>query len=345
MEKKIVLSALDDDQELLGTTLSQDGPVRCVFSSDEQVKVGTGTTTRSHVSKLLWFVEELGNGKFSVRKINPHHVPSGEDRVIGLEELAEKYVPEVEFYEEYTLPAMELLEDYLDEGEAQREEGKLYSAEGQFDKALGLDEQNVRALFNLGLIYMELEDVGKTRDLLRSLLQIRSTFTGKDQHLFNEFGISLRKHGLCDEAVEYYSRALVFVADDDHLYYNLARANFERGNWEECVSALVRCREINPELEAARDLGELIVRLSGNPALCRKKGKPPVPDTLAEAVLGIGEMDYPAMPPKARPRPGAKPPEKGHARSGSEEEKATPSARRELTRGNGYARPSGKKKS
>jgi tetratricopeptide (TPR) repeat protein len=345
MERKITLSNLDDDQDLPEITLSRDGAVRCVFSSDKRIEVGTGTTTRSHVSKLLWYVEELGNKKFSVRKINSHHVPAGEDRVIGLEKLLSDYVPEVEYYEEYTLPAMNLLEDYLDEGEEHREEGRLYSAEGCFDKALGLDEQNVRALFNLGLIYMEQEDVVKTRNLLRSLLSIKSTFTGKDQHLFNEFGISLRKHGLFDEAVEYYSRALAFTRDDDHLHYNLARANYERGDWEGCVAALIRSRELNPDLEASRELGELVIRLSANPALCRRQGKPPVPDGLAEAVLGVVGEGYPAAQPKARPREEAQPPEAGRARSAGPErpEPDKPRPSRELKRGKGYA-PSFKKK-
>lgn len=342
MAKEIAISTLDDDRELLGATLSGDGPVRCVFSSDGRIKVGTGTRTRDHVSKLLWYVEELGNNKFSVRKINPHHVPAGEDRVIGLQNLLQDYVPEVEYYEEYTLPAMEQLEDYLDEGEERREEGRLYSAEGCFDKALGLDEQNVRALFNLGLIYMEREDVEKTRTLLRSLLSIKSTFTGKDQHLFNEFGITLRKHGLFDEAVDYYSRALAFVADDDHLYFNLARANFERGDWEGCVDALLRSRELNPDLEAARELGEVVVRLSGNPALCRKQGKPPVPDELAESVLDTATADQPTVPPRVRRHTTAEPPEEGRARSPKPEEPRP--KRREIIRGDGYTRSYGKKK-
>ena len=343
MEKKITLSSLDDDQDLPENTLSKDGVVRCVFSSDERVKVGTGTTTRTHVSKLLWYVEELGNKKFSVRKVNHHHVPSGEDRVIGLGKLLAEYVPEVEYYEEFTLPAMELLEDYLDEGEEHREEGRLYSAEGCFDKALGLDEQNVRALFNLGLIYMEQEDAEKTRNLMRSLLAIKATFTGKDQHLFNEFGISLRKNGLLDEAVEYYSRALAYAQEDDHLHYNLARANYERGDWEGCVASLLRCGELNPDLEAARELGGLVIRLSGNPALCRKQGKPSVPDGLAEAVLGVAGEGYPAAPPKVRHRVDGQPPESGRARSADPAEDEPPPDR-ELKRGKGYA-SSFKKKS
>ncbi|MEF2232351.1 MAG: tetratricopeptide repeat protein, partial [Pseudodesulfovibrio sp.] len=207
------------DAREMAATLGPGGAVRCVFSSLERIKVGTGVTTRGHASKLLWFVEGLGEGRFSLRKLNDHHVPTGEGKVIGLDRLLRDYAPEVEHYEQYTLPAMELLEDFLDEGEGQRVAGKLYSAEGSFRKALGLDEQNVRALFNLGLVYMAMEDADRTRDLMRSLLTIRSAFTGKDQHLFNEFGISLRKHGLFREAVEYYSRALDYAPDDDHLLF------------------------------------------------------------------------------------------------------------------------------
>ena len=332
-----------------------DDAVRCVFSSAERIKVGTGMTTRTHSSRLLWFVEGLGEGRFSLRKINDHHVPTGEEKVIGRDKLLRDFAPEVEYFEQYTLPAMELLEDYLDEGEAQREEGRLYSAEGSFNKALGLDEGNVRALFNLGLIYMEMEDEGKTHALMRSLLAIRSAFSGKDQHLFNEFGISLRKHGLFGEAVEYYSRALDFAPGDDHLHFNLSRAHFERGDWEGCVASLARSRELNPELEPAAELGSLVVRMAADPELCRRRGKPPVPDVVARAVedLMVPPLAADIAPPEEVPAP-VRPPEPGHARSMPEPEPEPEGApdrgakpvrpRPELARGNGYTRAVPKKK-
>jgi len=313
-------SSRDNPRERIAATMGPGGSVRCVFSSVERIKVGTGVTTRSHASKLLWFVEELGEGRFSMRKLNDHNVPSGEEKVVSLDRLVRGFVPEVEHYEQYTLPAMELLEDFLDEGEAQREEGRLYSAEGSFNKALGLDEQNVRALFNLGLVYMEMEDADKTRNLMRSLLTIRSAFTGKDQHLFNEFGISLRKHGLFNEAVEYYSRALDFAPGDDHLLFNLSRAHFERGDWEGCVDALARSRAINPALEPALELGALVVRMAADPDLCRRRGKPPVPDAVARAVEDLMVPPAVASVPMPDAAAAAVPPEPGRARSGPEPE-------------------------
>jgi tetratricopeptide (TPR) repeat protein len=289
-----------------------DGAVRCVFSSLEEIRVGTGTTTRKHLSKLFWFVEELGDDRFSVRRINAHHVPSGDEQIITLATLKELYSLEVEFFEGNTVPAMELLNDYLDEGEDLREQGRHYSAQDSFNRALGMEEKNVRALFNLGLIYMELHDMSKARDIMLELLKIRSTFAGKDHHLFNEFGISLRKNGLFEDAAAYYAKALEFVTDDENLYYNLARVNYERGHWDECVEAIRMSRELNPHLGPTMRLGELILELSKNPSLREQYKKPPIPRETATGLLGIMQAEFPY----ASVRSNVQSPESGRARTG-----------------------------
>lgn len=288
-------STLDIDPGFLEGTISEEGAVRCVFSTLEKIKVGTGTTTRRHLSKIYWYVEEIGNQRFSTRRLNANHVPIGEDKIIDVKTLMQKYTPEVEFFEDNTLPAMEQLEDHLEEGEQFREEGAYYSAEGSFNKALAIEEKNVRALFNLGIVYMELQNLDKARDMMKELLKIKASFLGKDQHLFNEFGISLRHNGLINEAVEYYSKALDYVKDDDHLYYNLARAHFESGDWEECVRHLRTSRALNPKLDVANAMAEKIVELAADPALCERVGKPPVPKKMAEGLIGMMEIDAPAL--------------------------------------------------
>lgn len=291
------------------------GRIRCVFSALDELRVGTGTTTRKHLSRIYWYVEELDEERFSLRRINSHHVPSGDEVVIALKELVANYTPEVEFFEGNTLPALELLEEYLDEGTEQRAKGKLYSAQDSFGRALGLDEGNVRALFNLGLIALALHDLDKARNTMGELLKIRSTFTGKDQHLFNEFGIALRKGGLFDEASAYYAKALEYVEDDEHLYYNLARANYERGHWVECVHAISRSRALNPRLTATRQLGELMVELANNDTLREQYNKPPIPDDLAVELAGL--MRAEGFDPPASHVGGTQTPESGRARTGA----------------------------
>lgn len=291
------------------------GRIMCVFSSVEDMRVGTGTTTRKHLSKIYWYVEELSDDRFSLRRINSHHVPSGDAQIIPLPKLIEGFTPEVEFFEGNTIPAMELLQEFLDQGTEQREQGKLYSAQDSFRRALGMDEANVRALFNLGLIALSLHDLDKARDMMRELLKIRSTFAGKDQHLFNEFGIALRKAGLFDEAADYYAKALEFVEDDENLFYNLARVNYERGRWEECVEAIGRSRALNPHLAATRKLGELIVELANNAALREQHDKPPIPDAVAAGLVGVMGTMVPVSD-GTRGHESAESPEAGRVRTG-----------------------------
>ena len=50
------------------------------------------------------------------------------------------------------------------------------------------------------------------------------------KHLFNEFGIALRKKGMFGEAIRYYHRAIELTRKDENIYLNLARAHFEKGD-------------------------------------------------------------------------------------------------------------------
>lgn len=276
-----------DDEEFLGPAVSEDGLVQCVFSSMEKIKVGTGTTTRQHVTKIYWYIQELERKAFSTRQINSNHVPAGEEKIINLQSLMDNFLPEVEFWEEKTVPAMRELETLIEDGEADREDGKFYSAERSFQKALGIEEQNVRALFNLGLVYLELDAMDKARDMMTELLKLKTEFRGKDQHLFNEFGISLRKNHMYEEAVTYYNHALKYIQDDENLYYNLSRSYYEKGDWIECANALSKSRALDPEMPAANDLSSLIMELAKKPDLCRKYGKNPIPNDVAGRILGM----------------------------------------------------------
>ncbi len=261
--------------------LSDGGDIRCVFSTTKVVKMGMGANSRKHASRVYWFVEQTGKEQFEARKINTKNVPSGDIVPVPIHKLVNDYTPELSFYEETVLPAMEELEEILDDGDEFRDEGRLYSAEKEYDRALTIEEKNVRALFGLGLIFASRREEDRTRALLAELVQVKAAFDGKNQHLFNEFGISLRKAGLFNESVVYYKRALDFVKEDENLYYNLARAHYENNDWNECLSGLIMSHRLNPGLEIARDLFQLMIGLAENEQLLHQYGKPPVPASVA----------------------------------------------------------------
>lgn len=257
--------------------LSDGGVIRCAFSTTSVVKMGVGVNARKHRGKIFWFVEQIDDELFEARRVNAKHVPAGNAEEIPLHRLVNEFTPQLAYFEEKVLPAMETLEDILDQGDEYREDGRLYSAEMEYEHARRIEERNVRALFGLGLIFLSRNEVQRTRELLAELVQVKAAFDGKNQFLFNEFGIALRKSRLFAEAMVYYRRGLDFVTDDENLYYNLARAHYEEGEWDGCLEALIMSHRLNPGLEPARDLFEVIVGLAEDEKLLTHYGKPPVP--------------------------------------------------------------------
>lgn len=272
--------------------LSGGGLIRCVFSSSKIVKMGMGANSRKHESVVYWFVEQTDSDEFEVRKINEKNVPSGNAETVRIHRLINDFTPELSYYEDVVLPAMEELEEILDQGDEFRENGELYSAEMEYNRALTIEERNVRALFGLGLVFASRREDDRTRIVLAELVQVKAAFDGKNQHLFNEFGIALRKTCLFNESVVYYKRALDFVVDDENLYYNLARAHYENDDWNSCLEGLVMSHRLNPGLRVARDLFELMVGLSENEELLHRYRKPPVPTGVAARARQILAVEH-----------------------------------------------------
>ena len=255
-------------------------PLRCAFSTVQIVKIGTGTTARKQETRHLWYVEEHDDGSYGVRKVNPQFVPVGDEEEVDRETLLADYSPEVELYNSRIKPAMTSLDKTLDAADGHRERNEPLSAEMEYSKALDVDETNVRATFGLGLVYLGREDLDKARMIFEELVEMSAAFQLKHKHLFNEFGISLRKSGLFREAVQYYTRALDLNredGEDENLCYNVARAYYEMGQWTDCVEYASRTLAVNPDHEYALSLCRLALALGASPALLEKYGKPVVP--------------------------------------------------------------------
>jgi tetratricopeptide (TPR) repeat protein len=133
--------------------------------------------------------------------------------------------------------------------ERHRDNKEYYSAEMEFNNALKVDEENVRANFGLGLTYLERNEVDKAENIFNRLVRLEATFEPEHKHLFNEFGIQLRKNKMYKESMEYYQRALELSNTDENIYYNMARVALESKDPAQAVSALLKCLEMNPGME------------------------------------------------------------------------------------------------
>jgi tetratricopeptide (TPR) repeat protein len=224
-----------------------------VFSMTQAAQIGVGGTAREYRQKSYWFARRLDDDAYEVQPLNANHLPSGMRNVLSRKEFVAGYTPEPGYYEKMTLPHMQSLKKKLEMGERFLDEGNLDEAEKYFCKAILLDENNCRANLGLGQVACLKRDHRRLEGILRRILNLDEVFREEQRHLFNSFGIDLRKAGYHAGAVTYYQRALELNPDDDHLRFNMARACFDGGDLEQCVVHLRKALEINPDFSQARD--------------------------------------------------------------------------------------------
>jgi len=161
-------------------------------------------------------------------------------------------------YMKTVYPKMQELASTVTRAEESRQRGALYSAQFEYENALAVDEENVRANFGLGLTYVERGETAKAQDILGRIVGLEAAFAPEHKHLFNDFGISLRKSRMVDQAVEYYTRALALTATDENLHYNVARAYYDKGDKEKCREHLLEAQRLNPDHEEVKKFIEFL---------------------------------------------------------------------------------------
>ncbi|ADU63316.1 MAG: hypothetical protein KUA35_03255 [Pseudodesulfovibrio sp.] len=242
------------DTEHPGRGVVRDGAekIKGVFSTQSVSKIGTGTSQRRTIQKTYWSGEELEDGTIGVQPLNRNYVPSGPKRILERDEFLTKFNPEPEFYLSTVYPAIRQMDEAVVRGEKHRERGAAYSAEFEFKQATAIDEENVRANFGLGLTYLDRGDQVKANDIFERLVGLEAAFEEEHKHLFNDFGINMRKNKMYEQALQYYLRAEGLVADDEHLFHNIARCFYEKGDVEGCKKYLRKSLEVNPDLKESR---------------------------------------------------------------------------------------------
>lgn len=210
---------------------SHEDGVRGVFSTMKKSWIGTGTTRRKVDVQVYVYAEQDGDS-VRVQELNENYLPSGEESEVSLEEFLAGYTPDPEVYEKKMQPAVRKLTKTLAKAERQRQQGEVYSAEFEFKNALDMDGENVRANFGLGLTYLDRGDTKEAERVLKKLVNLAQTFSHDNKHLFNEFGIKLRKSGMYDQALAYYGRAMQIASQDENLFYNIARTLYDKGDME-----------------------------------------------------------------------------------------------------------------
>lgn len=109
-------------------------------------------------------------------------------------------------------------------------------------------EREVRSTFGLALSHLKRGNTDRARELFEKVAETEAPFETEHKHMFNEFGINLRKSSLPDVALKHYLRALQLSPNDENLHHNLARVYWELGDMENCERELRKSLELNPHL-------------------------------------------------------------------------------------------------
>jgi tetratricopeptide (TPR) repeat protein len=186
-----------------------------------------------------------------LQALNSNYIPSGPKKIIDMDDLINNYSPEPEFYVQSVFPKMQELDKTIVKGDEHREKGETFSAEHEYSQALKLDEENVRSNFGIGLTYLARGEVDKADNIFNRLVNLDATFEPEHKHLFNDFGINLRKNKMYKQSVDYYNRALALSQEDDNLHINVARALLEEQEYTEAVNHLIMALKLNPGNDTA----------------------------------------------------------------------------------------------
>lgn len=238
----------------------QDEPLHGVFSTEVMTTLGSGAARRRVPQRIYMFVDDLGDGRVTVQPVNKNFVPMGKKTVLSREKLLKDYLPEPSLYMNRVAPAMRALERTADRGDAHREKEELFTAEFEYKNALRLDEEHVRSTFGLGITYLRRGEAKSAETVFKRIVGLEAAFEVRHKHLFNEFGIQLRKQGLFAQAMDYYGRAVQLTGEDEHLFFNLARAALEHGRLGEALENAEKALALNPGLDEARRLHSAVLR-------------------------------------------------------------------------------------
>jgi len=231
-----------------------------IVSDRQPAKLGAGGTATAEDSCVYYYAEKTGPELVSLQLTTPHFLPTGDKKSVPIAEFLRRYRPEPLLYFNKALPAMEALQHTLSKAESHLKNNRLDKAEATFKEALSLDKDNIKAVFGLGITYVSGGNTENAGEIFDKIMSLELAFSPEYTNMFNEFGIKMRKVGMLDKALAYFRKALEFNAQDENLYFNLARVYYERKDDAKVLGCLDKALELAPGFLEAQKMKRFIAR-------------------------------------------------------------------------------------
>ncbi|MFW5734299.1 MAG: tetratricopeptide repeat protein [Oceanidesulfovibrio sp.] len=278
-----------------GTYNDPGAPLKGIYSTVEQTSLGAGMTRRVSQRKRYWAVWEPAPGEdtYTVQSLNQNLIPTGSKRSVSSLEFRERFRLEPDFFVDVNAENVRhLWEQHSEKRGAEHESGErrtIFDREErprrrergepprgterdeplldeEIDRA-PLDreqlraieaERNARAGYGLGMSHLKRGNMDKAKELLKRVAVEEGDYVHEHKHMFNEFGVGLRKNQLLDIALLHMRRALSLAPYDENIYHNMARLYYEKGDKAMAVKHLEKSLELNPEFKESRQFLDFI---------------------------------------------------------------------------------------
>lgn len=125
------------------------------------------------------------------------------------------------------------------------------------EKALKLDTA-MRREFQVSLHHWNMAKKNMALRNFRNIIYKEADFVPAHKHMFTEFAIQLRKINQHDLALVSAIRCTKLSPDDSHVFFNVARLYYELGKYEKADEFIDQTLNLEPDLEPALRLNEII---------------------------------------------------------------------------------------
>ncbi len=223
-----------------------------IYLKQEEIRLGCGSTARHAIVENYYQVMDVDADHVRVWLLDFSDKPVGKGDILPRSELA-GYVFCPDYFKNRKKPKEQLIEKHIQSGDQHFEREEFFSAEYEYDRALSLDHNHLRAHLGKGKTLFARGEVEAAKSVFKRLSSLDTLYEKENKHIFNELGIELRKRGMFQEAISNYLKAIAIDPNDEVLYYNLGRAFYEAGRDEEAIAQLNQALLLKPDFTRAQE--------------------------------------------------------------------------------------------
>jgi len=247
----------DEGKNKIEVAEANQGKINGYFGETVKISLGTGATKRSTTGENIYFAEELASGEIRLSLLNMAGQPTSITEIVERDVFFQRCQPKPDFVSpnksaRFEQRIKEKADRHASQGNLHLRRKEYNSAEFEFQCTLKLDEDHVRANYGLAKLHLEKGEDDQAREILEKITHIDALFEEENKHVFNEFGIDLRRMKMFDQALDSYRKALEISDQDPVLLFNMARALIDKKAWSEAVTMLERALTLKNDFPEAQ---------------------------------------------------------------------------------------------